>query len=149
MKQTPDYSKAEANMQAGVITADGFLGDDKRPLTDIIEHDEESFSSLGLDFEDVAQKLEELLKAGQKGLGEPITVQDRFLVRTDEARGYLPSPFGTGVFHKINVEVEKKGGGTKLIFTELNIHMIRNFHFLEGRGSAFRMEPKDIKAVLY
>jgi hypothetical protein len=149
MKQTPDFAKAEANMQAGVITADGFLGEDTRPLTDIIEHDEESFASLGLDFDEVAEKLSMLMKAGQDGLGEPITVEDIYLVRTDEARGYLPSPFGNGVFHKINVEVQKKDGGPKLLYTELNIQMLKNFHFLEGKGSAFRMEPKAIKEVLF
>jgi uncharacterized DUF497 family protein len=68
MKQTPDFAKAEANMQAGVITADGFLGEDTRPLTDIIEHDEESFASLGLDFDEVAVVLES---------GATLTFEDR------------------------------------------------------------------------
>lgn len=149
MKQTPDYKKAEENMLPGVITAEGFLGDDTRPLVDIINHDEESFASLGLSFEDVAEKLYYLMKAGQEGLGEPITVDNTWLVRTDEARGYLPTPFGGGVFHKINVEVRKKDVGKRILFSELNIHMIKNQHFLEGRGSVFRMEPQDIKDVLY
>jgi hypothetical protein len=47
------------------------------------------------------------------------------------------------------VEVQKKDGGPKLLYTELNIHMLKNFHFLEGKGSAFRMEPKAIKEVLF
>ncbi|AHC15552.1 hypothetical protein [Salinispira pacifica] len=148
MKQTPDYSKAEANMQSGVITADGFLGEDTRPLADIIEHDEELFAELNITFDSVAEKLEYLMKKGQTGLGEPITVDDTWLVRTDETRGYLPSPFGDGVFHKINVEVELKGSGKTLLFTEMNIHMLRKFHFLEGKGSTFRMEPALIKEVL-
>lgn len=149
MKQTPNFSKAEEAMQPGVITADGFLGNDTRHLSDIISHDEEAFASLGLDFDALADLLQELLEKGQAGLGEPITVDGKWLVHTDDARGYLPTPFGGKVFHKINVRVQKSSGGPKLVYSELNIHMIRNQHFLEGRGSAFRMEPADIKEVLY
>ena len=46
MKMTPELTKAQENMRPGEITADGFLGNDKRPLVDIIEADEERLQSL-------------------------------------------------------------------------------------------------------
>ena len=39
MKQTPEYDKIQENMRKGVITLDGFLGDDTRKLVDIIAED--------------------------------------------------------------------------------------------------------------
>ena len=32
MKQTPEYDRIQAQMQKGVITLDGFLGDDSRKI---------------------------------------------------------------------------------------------------------------------
>jgi len=94
-------------MQAGVLTSNGFLGQDKRPLSDIIAADEELFKALGLDFDQVADRLEELAREGAEGLGEPITVEGVYLVKSDEARGRLPCPFGDGFFHKNAVSVQK------------------------------------------
>ena len=152
MKMSPEFVKAEKNMQPGVITADGFLGSDTRPLVDIIEHDEESMVKLGLDFETLVAKLKHLLQEGRKGLGEPVTVDNQWIVRTDEARGHLPSPFEDGIFRKVNAEVELlsegKPTGKKLLYTDLSLHLIEKYHFFEGKGSSFRVDPDMAKAVL-
>jgi hypothetical protein len=154
MKMTDDLKKAEAQMQAGAITVEGFLGYDKRNLAEIIQHDEEEMRSLNLDWDAVAAKLRELLKKGSDGLGEPITVDKTWLVRVDETRGTLPSPWvGDGIFHKVNVEVRRvnkdgKPEGKLLLFNDLSLHLFEKHHFLQGRGSHFRMEPADIKTVL-
>ncbi|NCN05171.1 MAG: hypothetical protein GW949_06040 [Spirochaetales bacterium] len=153
MKMSPEFVKAEQNMQPGVITADGFLGDDTRPLVDIIDHDEESMVKLGLEFETLVSKMHYLLEEGQKGLGEPVTVDGQWIVRTDEARGHLPSPFEDGIFRKVNAEVESlengKPSGKKLLFTDLSLHLINKYHFFEGKGSAFRVDPAQAKEVLH
>ena len=57
MKETYSNKDAHERMRPGAITAGGFLGPDKRPLADIIQHDEESFRRLGLVVETVARKL--------------------------------------------------------------------------------------------
>lgn len=154
MKMTEDFKKAQENMKAGVLTVEGFLGYDPRNLAEIIQHDEEEFARLNLDWEVVAAKMRELLKKGSDGLGEPISVERTFLVRVDETRGTLPSPWtGEGIFHKVNCEVrrlnkEGKPEGKILLYNELSLHMFEKHHFLQGRGSHFRMEPADIKTVL-
>ena len=72
----------------------------------------------------------------------------------DETRGTLPSPWaGEGIFHKVNCEVrrldkEGKPEGKILLFNELSLNMLEKHHFLEGRGSHFRLEPSDVKTVL-
>jgi len=154
MKQTEELKKAQGNMAAGVITVEGFLGFDARPLADIIQHDEEEFARLKLDWEVVGGKMQELLKKGSDGLGEPITIDKTWLVRVDETRGTLPSPWtGDGIFHKVNCEVRRIGKDGKpegkiLLYNELSLHLFEKYHFLQGRGSHFRLEPADIKTVL-
>ncbi len=149
MKQSFDSIKAQENMQAGVITATGFLGRDKRPITDIIEADEEVMTKLGLDWDQSFLLLKQLLEAGKAGLSVAITVDNKWLVKVDETRGTLPSPWEDGIFHKVNCEVERIGTGLHLLYNELSLHMFEKYHFLQGRGSIFRINPQDIKEVLY
>lgn len=152
MKMSPRYTKAQQNMQPGVITSDGFFGDDHRNLVDIIEADEEKFSQLGLDFDDVAQRLRRLLEEGRKGLGEPVTVEGNWIVTTSEARGHLASPFEDGIFRKVNARIEHAPGGKpsgeQLLVSDLSLHLLEAHHFLEGHGAPFRLEPETIKRVL-
>lgn len=148
MKATPELKKAQGNMAPGIITAEGFLGSDKRSLSTIIDEDEQVFRRLELDPADVAAKLRHFMEEGRKGLGEPITVDGDWIVKTDEARGRLPCPWEDGVFRKINVTVERKETGEKLFYTDLSIHLLEAHHFLEGRGSSFRLNPESVKHVL-
>jgi len=152
MKMSEELKKAQANMQPGVISVQGFLGSDTRPIVDIIQHDEEAFRLFGLEWEAVGAKLRELLKKGSDGLGEPTTVANRWLIRVDETRGTLPSPWEDGIFHKVNAEVQLLAAGQRvgnpLIYNELCIHLLEKFHFLQGKGSPFRLEPATLKEVL-
>ncbi|MFQ3547731.1 MAG: hypothetical protein SNJ56_05280 [Termitinemataceae bacterium] len=146
MKMNVDERTAYENMKAGVITSVGFLGTDTRPLPDIIAADEELFKALDLDFDTVANQLEALAKAGEAGLGEPITVQDSYLVKSDEARGRLPCPYGDGLFHKNSVAVERNG--QRIIYSDLSLHLLRVHHFCQGQGSPFRLDPAVLKQLL-
>ncbi len=149
MKMSPQMVKAQANMQPGVITATGFLGDESAPLVDLIARDEDTMHELGLDFDDVADRLEWLLEEGRKGLGEPVTIEGTWLVKTDEARGHLPSPFEDGIFRKVNATIRRTDGSTAEVrVSHLSLHLMRKYHFLEGKGSPFRIEPSALKSVL-
>ena len=83
MKMTPNMRKAQENMAPGVITADGFLGDDKRPLQDMITESEEQLRHHGLDIENVVQILKDFMEEGRNGLGEPITVDEKWIVQNN------------------------------------------------------------------
>ncbi|NLJ11253.1 MAG: hypothetical protein GX438_13075 [Treponema sp.] len=146
MKMNFDERTAYEKMKAGVLTSSGFLGQDTRPLTDIIEADEELFNALGLDFDQVADRLEALAQKGAEGLGEPITIEDRYLVKSDEARGKLPCPFGDGLYHKNSVSVQRGQDG--IIYSDLSIHLLRVHHFCQGQGSPFRLDPVVLKRIL-
>lgn len=148
MKMSPEMQKAYEKMKPGVLTQSGFLGEDNRPLQEIIQKDEECFKKEGLEFESVSRTLENLLMEGLKGLGEPITVGNRWVVKVDEARGLIPSPFGDAMCKKVNVVINDIQSGQELLLTELSLHMMRNHHFLQGIGSPYRLDPRIIKSIL-
>lgn len=148
MKMTPELIAAQANMAPGVITAEGFLGTDKRNISTIIDEDAQNMRRLDLDVALVIEKLRYFMLQGRGGLGEPITVDDDWIVKTDEARGHLACPWEDSIARKINVTVERKDTGEKLFYTDLSIHLLEAHGFLEGRGSTFRLNLESVKHVL-
>ena len=149
MKQTVQMQKAQERMAPGVITRDGFLGGDHRPLADILLADEAAVKALGLEHEAMARRMIALRDAGMAGLGEFVDVAPHFEVRVDSVRGRLPCPFGDpGIFPKTNVTVRNRRTGREITYTDLHIHLVRVHGFYEGRGSPFRLEPKDLAEAL-
>jgi len=144
--------RAEANLEPGVLTADGFRGVDLRPLLRIVREDTLAMAEFGLPWDFVADHLEELMAQGSEGLGEPITVGNRFLVRVAETRGMLPCPWEDGLWRKRSATVQRLvagvAGGPELLFSDLSLHLLRDHHFLQGKGSPFRLEPSVLAAVL-
>jgi hypothetical protein len=149
---SPEYAKAQENMKPGEITSEGFLGDDERPIVEIIEADEEMMTHLGITFENAVERMRHLMSEGRKGLEEPVTVDGTWIVRVSEARGFLASPFEDGIFRKVNADVELapdgKQTGDRIIYTDLSLHLMEKYHFLQGKGSPFRLEPEKLKKVL-
>lgn len=148
MKDTEQHKAAMQRMLPGAITASGFLGDDTRPLAEIIASDEEAFRRLGMEFEAAAEALERLRDEGGKGLGEPVTVDRTWLVSTGDARGKLPCPYEDGIHHKNSIWVRRADSGESLVYSDLSLHLLREHHFCEGSGSPFRLEPAIVKRVL-
>ena len=86
---------------------------------------------------------------GRKGLDEYITVDPHFEVRVMSVRGKLPSPFGgPGLYQKRNTTVRNIGINKEITFTDLHIHMIRDYGFYEGKGSGYRTDPRDLAEIL-
>lgn len=149
MKQTPQMRKIQDKMAPGVITRDGFLGEDRRNLVDILTTDDGTVRRLGYRHQDIAMRMVELRDAGMAGLAEFIDVGERFEVRVDSVRGKLPCPFGDpGIFPKTNTTVRNKRLGREVTFTDLHIHLIGSHGFYEGLGSAFRLDPEELIAIL-
>jgi len=149
MKETPQMKQITANMRPGVITLEGFLGTDYRSLDDIINEDDGAVSRMGLTHEEIARRMMELKQAGEAGLGEFIKVRPHFEVKVDSVRGKLPCPFShPGIYRKTNTTVVNTKQGREITYTDLHIHMIEAHGFYEGRGSRFRLEPKELVEIL-
>ncbi len=149
MKESPQIQKVERRMAPGIITRDGLLGDDQRQLEEIIEDDGNQINRLGLTHRRIARRMEYFTKKGRKGLGTPVTVEDIYAVKVDEWRGLVPCPWEDGhAARKGYVEVTNEELGETITWTPLNIHMIREHGFYQGRGSTYRIEPEDVKRIL-
>ena len=149
MKQTPDMDAAQRRMRAGVITRDGFLGADARKLIDILVEDEAEVGRLGVTHGAIASRMQALHLAGRRGLGLPIRVEPHFEVQVDSARGKLPCPFThRGLYPKTWIAVANLKTGESTTYSELNIHLIGEHGFYEGRGASFRVAPGDLVRIL-
>lgn len=148
MKISPEQKKVSDKMQPGIITQSGFLGDDTRLLPEIIQHDEERMEYLKLDWDLVTKRLKYFLEEGKKGLGEAITVDEKWLVKVDEPRGFLPCPYADGLHRKTTITLKHKSSNHSILYTSLTLHLLKDHHFLQGKGSFFRIEPDVIKEVL-
>ena len=149
MKQTPQEKKIYDNFKPGKITKEGFLGDDTRHIHDIIEEDVHTLARLGVTQEQIADRLQYFIEEGKKGLETPVDLGD-FTTQVIWRRGMLPSPFGDPkrLYHKIVATVFNKHLNKELRYTQLNVHMIRDHGFFEGKGSVFRLEPEDLVEIL-
>ncbi len=84
-----------------------------------------------------------------RGLGDFITIEPHFEVRVDSVRGKLPSPFGgPGLIRKTLIIVRNLQLGREISYTDMHIHLIGKHGFYEGKGSRFRLEPKDLVNIL-
>ena len=149
MKESPHIKKAEKNMKPGVITLDGFLGHDSRPLMEILIADEAAVRRMGLTHKAVAERMSYFLHAGKEGLGEYVSVPPHFEVRVQSVRGKLPCPFGDpGLIPKTNITVKNRKLDREITFTEFHLHLVGEHGFYEGHGSPFRIDPEGLREVL-
>jgi hypothetical protein len=149
MKQTEQMKEIQERMKPGVITRDGFVGPDERNLIDILVEDDAEVKRLGLTHEQVAARMQELRDAGREGLGDPVPVPPHYEISVDIARGKLPCPFGhRGLIRKSMILVKNLEKSREITFTDMNIHMIGEHGFYQGKGSSFRLEISDLADIL-
>ncbi len=148
MKQPPHLQRAQARMARGILTMDGFLGNDARDLVEILQDDDGEVRRLGLTHEGIARALQELTRRAIEANGTPVEV-GLYEVCARETRGGLPCPFGhPGLYDKTVVEARRCDSGATLSWTALNVHLIAEHGFYEGKGSYFRLEPDRLAAFL-
>lgn len=149
MKESPQQHNLEDILRSSQIVAGGFMGDDERPVTEIIDTDARDVERHGYTNEQIADRMEQVRDEGQKGLGSPMKI-DHLLVTVDDNRGMLPSPWPDDTHRstKTTTFVKDLRSQKELVYSDLSIHLIRAHGFYQGRGSAFRLEPRDIISVL-
>ena len=150
MKQTPEQKRIEDNLRAGALSAEGFLGDDTRSLTDIIRDDQAMVEQLGLSHKTIAARLRALTEAGTTGLGRPVLIDGYLAVIVEDYRGEIPCPFRDHAsFAKQLTTCTDQNSKRAIRWSDLNVHMIEAHGFYEGRGSSFRLEPAEIREILF
>jgi hypothetical protein len=153
MRKSPDEQRLMERMAPGVLSREGFLGNDPRDLTEIMETDDDAVEKLGVSHEQIADALADLLRKTVNGLGVPVKVQladgreGRAVFR--ESMGRIPSPWGGHVARKGEVELTDADSGEVLLrFTPLSVHLAREHGFYQGRGTRYRIEPESAALLL-
>ncbi len=150
MKLTPIEKKINNNLKPGRISSDGFLGDDKRRYSDIINCDRNELEKLQINAKKIADRLQEFTDAAFESYDSSIIIEDKYEVEYKTVRGKIICPFAhSGMYRKGSISFKNLENGIKISWTPLNIHMIREHGFFEGFGSKHRLDPLTIKKGLW
>ncbi|MFP4354638.1 MAG: hypothetical protein ACLFUJ_05895 [Phycisphaerae bacterium] len=150
MKLSPQDQQIVDRMQPGVLCKDGFLGTDSRSLGEILQHDQSIVESLDTSHEEIAEKLDDVVKKAMACYGTPAAVGPHLEAVYLEAMGRIPCPFGGEglVFAKGEVELTQTQTGEVINFTPLSVHLIRQHGFYQGKGSRYRIDPEKVASML-
>lgn len=150
MKLNPTDRIIQDKMKPGILTADGFLGTDKRNFRDIISEDMKIVNQFDKSLAEIADRMEYLMQKSLMSYDSSIVIDDMYEVEYNTYRGILLSPFPkAGRFGKATVKVTNLNNHMSVIWTPLHVHFIRDYGFFEGRGSKFRIEPEMLYKTIF
>ena len=149
MKQSPEMDNLEAVLRSSKLVAGGFMGSDRPSVCEIIEEDRRRLADAGLSCAELAVNMREITDAAKRQLGGCVKVSDRLEAWVEEAKGVLvcPWPHSGGIL-KRTTTVRNVETGESITWSDLNIHLIEEHGFFEGRGSAMRLEPGEIVKLI-
>ena len=150
MKKTPQTEKLEQLLRSSGLSAGGFMGRDRRPISEIIETDRAEVQRLGYNLKQIAARMQALTDAGVPAFGNSVIVDQRLDVRVEESRGRIvcPWPHAVGCPKRVTTIRDMKTEQT-IRYADLNVHLIAEHGFFEGRGSTFRLEPAQLIALIF
>jgi hypothetical protein len=150
MKESPQNKKLEEILRSTKLVAGGFMGSDTRSVSEIIDADASVLSSSDYTAEQVAHRMQEITDMAIDGLGTWVTIDEHRQAKVDEAKGSQPCPWPhIGRFAKRVTTFRHIESGKTIIWSDLNIHLIGEHGFFEGKGSNFRIEPKELISILF
>ena len=149
MKESPSDKELRERLGPSKFSGEGFLGNDTRPVIEIISTDLALLERTGITAEQIADFFTEIYNKAVKGFGAEVEVLPGVYGKYNESMGKIPSPFtGEGVFRKGEVVIKNNRSGDKMILTPLSIHLIKVHSFFQGKGSRYRIEPEKAAALV-
>jgi len=149
MKRTPELQRVLDRMRSGVLSREGFLGADPRPIEEILDADRSAANALGLTSGELAAALRRVFERATQALGTPVPLGGGLVAVHREAMGRIPCPWGgCGTFPKGEVELADTATGETLLLTALGIHMVAAHGFHGGRGTRYRLDPAALARLL-
>lgn len=150
MKESPQDRKLEWLLRSSRLAAGGFMGHDTRNVQEVIDADVAELSRLGLTREQVGERMQEITEIAISGLGSWVQVGDDLKGKVDEAKGWLICPWPhKGKLAKRITLVKVIETGESIRWSDLNIHLISEHGFFEGKGSDFRIEPRELVRIIF
>lgn len=150
MKQSPDMQRLEEILRSSSLVAGGFMGDDPRSVTEIIDADAAELFGLGVALEKLAARMAEITDAAKEGLGSWVDIDAQRRAQIDEARGRVACPWAHGQrFRKRVTTVMLIDSGQTIRWSDLSLHLIADHGFFQGKDSFFRTEPANLVRMLF
>ena len=150
MKESPEARNLEQILRSSKMSAGGFMGSDSRSVAEIIDADAFEVSKYGYTVQQLSSRMQDITNTAKRGLGTWIKVDDKHQAMVEEARGSIACPWPhLRRFVKRVTTVKHLDSGQTIRWTDLNIHLIGEHGFFEGRGSAFRVEPGKLAKVIF
>lgn len=150
MKQSPQDKNLEAMLRSGKLTAGGFMGDDARSPAEVIAEDAAVLNALGYTAAQLAARMQELTALARPAMGNWVQAGDTLQVKSEDYKGFIVCPWPhAGRYEKRITTAERLDTGLSVSWTDLNIHLIAEHGFFEGRQAFFRIEPKILVQVIF
>lgn len=150
MKQGPDIQELDIALRASTLVAGGFMGDDPRTVTEVIDSDAGELSHLGVTEKELAARMKAVTDKAAPGQGTWVEIAPGREAQVDETRGANPCPWRhRGRYFKRVTTVRRQDTGEMVRWSDLNMHMIAAHGFFEGKGSMFRIEPAALIKILF
>jgi len=150
MKESPQTKNLEKLLRSSKLVAGGFMGDDARSVYEIIDADMAELSRLDFTAKQVVERMQQITDIAIPGLGTWVKLDEQRQVKIDEAKGWLICPWPhPGKFAKRITTVRLAKSGVSIRWSDLNIHLIGEHGFFEGKGSNFRIEPGKLIAAIF
>lgn len=150
MKKSPDMEKLEAMLRSSKLSSNGFLGDDDRSLDEIVNADIAVVKHAGRTVEEIAERMRDITLTAIKGLGMWVEIDSRWRAMVFEAKGVIVCPWPhAGRYYKRLTQVELLDKCEMICWSDLNIHLIGEHGFFEGKGSDWRIEPDELMSIIF
>jgi len=148
----------EKDMRPGAKTEvgaeKGFLGPEEKLVDVLVADNQLVVEELGLTHQRLAKHLHAMGAIGfwqekhKRGGTEFIYQGRRFKVVVVMWKGYQLSPFMDGTRTAADATVQNLDNGKKLGYSLLVPHMIERYGFYEGKGTPYRVDPRQVIEVL-
>jgi len=150
MKRSPDMQRLEEILRSSKLAMGGFLGDDDRPLEEILEHDAAVVARAGRTLEAIANRMRDITAAARLGQETTVRISENLEAVSTATRGLIPCPWPHAArCLKTVTTLTRRDTGQSVRWSELSIHMIEAHGFFQGRGSSFRIEPRELIEFLF
>lgn len=150
MKKTPRLQTLTDLLGSSQLVSGGFLGTDTRELDEMIAADAAVLVEAGCTAIEIADRMQEITDAAIRGLGTEVEIPGGQRAFIDEVKGVMICPWPDDDFRcaKRVTTLQDSTTGESIHWTDLNIHLIREHGFFEGKGSPFRLEPLQLARLL-
>lgn len=144
-------ARLEKIMRPGASSSAGFLGPEESLLEVMAEDNRTVVEEMGLTHQELARHLHVLgaIGARRKEAEKGFRYHGRrFKVRVMFTRGLQPSPFDDDTKSGANAKLTNLDTGKELRFALLVPYMIDRYGFYEGKGTTYRVDPRQVVEVL-